>query len=207
MRAGAEVRADGIIKKPFEPHELISIVVKFAEQFEAATPTPACACRWPPAAPEPTQEFALFERRCRMKRRPWCSTWRRIFPRSRRESHSLSPPGKRRQDILPSSQPAEMEVPYSAPQAEAEIATEPAPAPEFVDAIPAPEPPSAPAAETPLVVEEPPAPSPLAPPPPPPAASSIVSRRVGSSNAGAGLHRGAARADLRASQLRSKFAR
>ena len=42
---GAEVRADGIIKKPFEPHELISIVVKFAEQFEAlrppATPAPS----------------------------------------------------------------------------------------------------------------------------------------------------------------------
>ena len=56
---GAEVRADGIIKKPFEPYELISIVVKFADQFEAATsvvPVPAVG----PAAPEHTQEFAAF---------------------------------------------------------------------------------------------------------------------------------------------------
>jgi CheY-like chemotaxis protein len=34
---GAQVRADGIITKPFEPPELISMVVKFAERFEAAT--------------------------------------------------------------------------------------------------------------------------------------------------------------------------
>jgi CheY-like chemotaxis protein len=34
---GANVGADGIIKKPFEARELIAIVVKFAEQFEAAT--------------------------------------------------------------------------------------------------------------------------------------------------------------------------
>ena len=44
MPRGAEVRADGIIKKPFEAQELISIVVKFAEQFEAATRA-SCACR------------------------------------------------------------------------------------------------------------------------------------------------------------------
>ncbi len=36
---GASVKADGIIKKPFESRELISLVVKFAEQFEAATIT------------------------------------------------------------------------------------------------------------------------------------------------------------------------
>src|SRR5208282_4686335 len=40
---GADVRADGIIKKPFEAQELISIVVKFAAQFEAETPTTTAA--------------------------------------------------------------------------------------------------------------------------------------------------------------------
>ncbi|MGO8815497.1 MAG: response regulator [Terriglobia bacterium] len=53
---GAEVRADGIIKKPFDAHELSSLVVKFAAQFEAETPAvaePVAA----PEAPDPTREF------------------------------------------------------------------------------------------------------------------------------------------------------
>ena len=55
---GAEVRADGIIKKPFEARELISIVVKFAEQFESATIAIPEATVAPPPAPEPKEEFA-----------------------------------------------------------------------------------------------------------------------------------------------------
>ena len=55
---GAEVRADGIIKKPFEPHELTSLVVKFAEQFEASQPVTEPAP--PPVAPEPTPDFSAF---------------------------------------------------------------------------------------------------------------------------------------------------
>jgi CheY-like chemotaxis protein len=60
---GAEVRADGIIKKPFEARELIAIVVKCAEQFEAAIPTtvepvasPSVA-EAPLAIPEPTERL------------------------------------------------------------------------------------------------------------------------------------------------------
>jgi len=37
---GAEVRADGIIRKPFEPHELISLVERCAENYEALKPMP-----------------------------------------------------------------------------------------------------------------------------------------------------------------------
>jgi len=55
---GAEVRADGIIKKPFEARELISLVVKFAEQFEAATIAIPAASVAPPPNPEPVEEFA-----------------------------------------------------------------------------------------------------------------------------------------------------
>ncbi len=58
---GAQVQADGRIKKPFEPHELISMVERFAAQFEASlkagntetlqvTPVPL---------PAPTREFFL----------------------------------------------------------------------------------------------------------------------------------------------------
>ncbi len=100
---GAEVRADGIIKKPFEAHELISIVVKFAEQFEAAT-----SPRWLrlPRLTErrsPRRSLSVLVTKSRMIR-PTVGAARGagFFRASRRESHSLSPPGKRRQDILPS---------------------------------------------------------------------------------------------------------
>jgi len=53
---GAEVRADGIIKKPFDAHELSSLVVKLAAQFEAETPALEAPAA-PPEAPEPTREF------------------------------------------------------------------------------------------------------------------------------------------------------
>src|ERR1035438_6492594 len=55
---GTEVRADGIIKKPFEARELISIVVKFAEQYESATMAIPETATAPSPAPEPKQEFA-----------------------------------------------------------------------------------------------------------------------------------------------------
>lgn len=50
---GQEVRADGIIKKPFEPRDLLDTVVKFAEQFEASMAAPA---EPPPPPPEPVRE-------------------------------------------------------------------------------------------------------------------------------------------------------
>ena len=60
---GAQVRADGKIKKPFEPQELISIVAKFAAQFEATVkPESARTVITAPVleAPRvPAPEFAL----------------------------------------------------------------------------------------------------------------------------------------------------
>ncbi len=50
---GANVGADGIIKKPFEARELIAIVVKFAEQFEAATLSVPAKPVAPPPLPDP----------------------------------------------------------------------------------------------------------------------------------------------------------
>jgi CheY-like chemotaxis protein len=50
---GAQVRADGIIKKPFEPQDLIDLVIKFAEKFEADTAPPA----EPQPAPPPPAVF------------------------------------------------------------------------------------------------------------------------------------------------------
>ncbi len=171
---GAEVRADGIIKKPFEPYELISIVVKFADQFEAAmsvAPAPAVA---PPEAPEHTQEFAAFSEA--PEESP--TVVQHMEPDFSAASGGVAfaePAVEEAPVYSPEPQPAEMEVPSAIPQAEAEIDPEPASAPEFVDTLPAPEPQSAvPAAETPLAVEEPPTPSPfvLSPPPPPPTGAS-----------------------------------
>ncbi|HXW13498.1 MAG TPA: response regulator [Terriglobia bacterium] len=57
---GEQVGADGIIKKPFEARDLISMVEKFAEQFEAATVAIRVAPLVSPAKPESTQEFVAF---------------------------------------------------------------------------------------------------------------------------------------------------
>ena len=166
---GAEVGADGIIKKPFEAHDLIAIVVKFAEQCEAAMPAVPAPAVAPTPAPEPTQDFVAFGQE--PDQAP--TVVQHVPPdfSAAPEGVAFAQPGVEEAPGYSSeSQPAEMEVSYSAPQSEAEIVLEPVPAPEFVDTIPAPEPLSAPAAETPLVVEEQPAPSPFAAPPPFPAA-------------------------------------
>ncbi len=161
---GAEVRADGIIKKPFEAQELISIVMKFAEEFEAAT-RPIAAPGVPSAAREPTKEFAFSVEGLDEAPTVVQHVTPDVSPAA--EGVPIAPPAE---DASPEysveSQPDEMEA--SAPQAEAEVVLNLTTAPEFVDTIPASEPPTAPAAETPLVVEEQPAPIPLAPPPPPP---------------------------------------
>ena len=169
---GAEVRADGIIKKPFEPHELISMVEKFAEQFEAATPTVAVP-DVPPTAPEPTPDFAAFSEN--PDETP--TVVQHEAPDFSAVSEGIAfaePAVEEVPQYSTESQPAKMEVPYAEPQTESGIAQELAPAPEFVDTIPASEAPSAPAAETPWVVEEPPAPIPFAVPPPPAPAPSFL---------------------------------
>jgi len=59
---GEQVGADGIIKKPFEARDLVSIVEKFAEQFEAATAAVAvpAAPDGLTATPESAREFPTF---------------------------------------------------------------------------------------------------------------------------------------------------
>ncbi len=157
---GAEVRADGIIKKPFEARELISIVEKFAEQFEAATPTLAA-----PAAvytrPESTKEF-VFSRDMADDTPTVIEHGVPDFSAIAEGVAFTEHAGEEAPGYSPEFPPAKMEVSYSTPSA-AEIATERAPAPEFVDTMPAPEPQSAPAVETPLLVDDPLAPSPLGP--------------------------------------------
>jgi len=63
---GTRVRADGIIKKPFEPGELISTVMKLAAQAEAAapqpeTPQPVVASAEPAAEAPPVEEVPEME--------------------------------------------------------------------------------------------------------------------------------------------------
>src|SRR5208337_5449088 len=50
---GAQVRADGIIKKPFTPQDLITIVTKFTGPGEARAPQPALADALVALSPEP----------------------------------------------------------------------------------------------------------------------------------------------------------
>ena len=163
---GAHVKADGIIKKPFEPEELISLVAKFADLCEAATPTLPLPTVAPPAVPEPAPEFAVSNEN--PEETP--TLLQQAPPDFSTVSEGVAfaePSGEETAGYSTEPQPAEMEVQYAAPQPEAEIPMDSVAAPEFADTIPAPEPPIAPAADTPLVMEEPPAPSPFAPPPPP----------------------------------------
>jgi CheY-like chemotaxis protein len=53
---GARVHADGKVKKPFEPQDLISVVAKFAAQAEAAAPKAEPAM---PAPPPPSPAFEV----------------------------------------------------------------------------------------------------------------------------------------------------
>ncbi|MFZ0964320.1 MAG: response regulator [Terriglobia bacterium] len=164
---GAEVRADGIIKKPFEAHDLISIVVRFAEQCEAESPTIAAAAVEPPATPEFVVSSGESDYAPTVVQQVTPD-----IPAVSEEAAFAEPAREEAPGYYPEAQPAEAEAPYVAPQPEAEIPLEFAPAPEFVDTFPAPEAPSAPAAEIPSVVEEAPAPSLVEPPhlPPPDAA-------------------------------------
>jgi CheY-like chemotaxis protein len=163
---GAQVRADGIITKPFEAQDLIDIVVKFAEQFEAAVPPVPVPAVAPTAAVRSTQEFAAFSE----EPDEMPTVVQQVQPDFSAASEGVAfaePAGEEAPGYSPEPFAAEMEVPPAPPQVEAEIVAEPAPAPEYFDTLPAPEPQSAPAEETPLAVEEPPSHSPYAPPPPP----------------------------------------
>src|SRR5208282_4560995 len=153
---GAQVGADGIIKKPFDPQELISLVVKFAEQCETAAPAaslPAVA----PAAPEPTPEFAISDES--PEEPP--AVVQPAAPDFSAVSEGVAfaeAVGEETPQYSAEPQPAEMEAASVAPEMDPGLIQEPTVAPEVAETAPAPEPPSAPAAEIPLVEEEPPAP-------------------------------------------------
>ena len=160
---GAEVGADGIIKKPFEAHELASIVVRFAEQFEAATSTASTRAFPPPAERETTREFAAF-------REEWDyapTVVQHLEPNFSGAAEGVTfpePTGEAAQEFSPQSRLGETEVPFTPLQAEAESFPEPAPQPS-----------SAVAEEAPSGAEEPYAASPFALPSPPPGACPFVS--------------------------------
>ncbi len=152
---GAHVKADGIIKKPFDPQELISLVVKFADECEAAAPTTAMPAA---ASATPTPEFAIFN-----------DAPEEVAPApapapdfsASSEGVALTEPVAEEPPAYPSEpQPAAAEEPYAAPQPETEAIVEPAVAAEFAEPAPVPEAQSAPADELPAAVEEPVEPSP-----------------------------------------------
>ncbi len=153
---GAHVKADGIIKKPFDAQELISLVVKFADECEAAAPTTAMPAAAPPPPATPAPEFAIFN-----------EAPEEVAPApapdfsASSEGVALAEPVAEEPPTYPSeSQPVAAEEPYAAPQPEAEAIVEPAVAAEFAEPAPVPEAQSAPADELPAAVEESVEPSP-----------------------------------------------
>jgi CheY-like chemotaxis protein len=164
---GAQVRADGIIKKPFDPQELISLVVKYAELGEPAAPTVPPPAVAQPAAPEPAPEFAISNEspeEAPSEVQPAAADFSAVS-----EGVAFAEAtGEETPVYSTEPQPAETEERPVAPETDPGIALEQAAAPEFVDTIPASEPQSVPAAETPSAAEEPPAPSPVETSPPPP---------------------------------------
>ena len=170
---GTHVKADGIIKKPFDPQELISHVVKFAEVCNATAPTLAMPAVAPPVAPEPAPEFAISSEN--PEETP--SVESPVPPdfAAVSEGIAFAEPGVEEAPAYsPEPPPTATEGAYAAPPAEAEIALEPAAAAEFLETIPAAEPQSAPASDSVLGVEEPPAAGPITSPPPPEQTASSV---------------------------------
>ncbi len=149
---GEQVGADGIIKKPFEARDLVSIVEKFAEQFEAATA--AVAVHAAPdgltANPESAREFPTFGEE------PGVAPTIEQHAEPDFSAHAggmafTEPAGEEAHGFSYEPHPDHMDVQSNALPADAAIFPESA----F-------EPPSALAAEQPLAAEAPPAPSPLA---------------------------------------------
>jgi len=135
---GAEVGADGIIKKPFEPQELISIVMKFAEQFEASEATLAVPVA-PPPAPQPAPEFVVSSE----SPDEMPTVVQHVAPDFSAVSEGVAfsePPAEEASGYSMEPRPAEMEAPYPAPDTDPGVVLEPAPAPEYAESTPAPEP-------------------------------------------------------------------
>ncbi len=162
---GTIVKADGIIKKPFDPQELIAMVVKFADECEAAAPTLAMPAVAPPAPPPPAPEFAITNE---PPEEPAPAPAPAPDFSAVSEGVAFAEPAAEEAPAYP-SEPAPESAPelapapepYASPQAEPEAMLEPAVAAEFTE--PAPEAQAAPVEESPLITEEPLEPAPEAP--------------------------------------------
>jgi len=157
---GAQVRADGKIKKPFEPQELISIVAKFAAQFEATVkPESARTVITAPVleAPRvPAPEFALPSEEPPLEEPPPAP--QPVAPDFSAVSEGVAfaePTSEEAPAYSPEHLTAEWQPPLAAPLPEAEVTQAWEPAPEIADVLPAPEQAVAPAAETPVALDQP----------------------------------------------------
>ncbi len=148
---GAEVGADGIIKKPFEAHELASIVTRFAAQFAAASLTHPASAPAPPQR-ETAREFTAFS-----EEPDYAPTVvQHIEPDFSAAAGGVAfaePAAETPPASSAESQPGETEAPFTTRPAETESY-----------AATVHQPPSAFAEETPLAVEDSSAANPSAPP-------------------------------------------
>lgn len=166
---GARVRADGRIKKPFDPEELIATVAKFLAQSEAAAPKPKPAATVV-AAPPPEPSIVL---------EPVDEEPQIVLKGETPDFGALSGGVAFAEPALeetPAAAPEYAPPPGAEPMMEAEISTEAMPAVEIgapaEEQLPAPAAEETPMPAEPVLVEEPAA----AAPEPPPAERTVMFR-------------------------------
>jgi CheY-like chemotaxis protein len=148
---GAQVGADGKIKKPFEPQDLISAVGKYAAQFEAAAKPETAPTVVPP--PAPTPEFALPSEEPDLDETlPMPQPMVPDFSAVSEGVAFAEPASEEAPPNTPEPWPAEGETPPPAPLEPTERWDA---VPDVLAGFPAPEPAAAPPAETPAVLEQP----------------------------------------------------
>ena len=155
---GVQVGADGKIKKPFDPQEIIATVAKFVAQYEAAMKLESSPTLVAAPAPEPVPEFV-------------------VASEEPEEPPQAEPPavpdfsvvseGVAFAQPLPDEAPAYSTEPvvaetktYLSAPLPGEVASASEPPPELAEMFAAPGPDATPAVETPVVREPPPAASP-----------------------------------------------
>jgi len=155
---GAQVRADGKIKKPFEPQELISMVTKFAAQAAAVRPESEpsqITAPYPAVSPESASEFALAREEAPVEEPPQApqpavpdfSAFSEGMPFA--EPTAQEPPA-----YSPEPFPAEWPPPLPPPLEPTERLDT---VPDFIGVPPAPEQAVAPEVEIPAPIQQPPA--------------------------------------------------
>ena len=176
---GARVRADGIIKKPFDAHELAAAVTKLASPFEAETVVMTSPVAEQPIKREPTSEFELASLQPDDASATTPQTAPELAPQAMAEGESLdyaptlvhSPapdfsafsegaaPGEPAVEETPAPQSApqvgEFEMASATPLGDAETIFGQTLSPKFADAFSSAEAQTIPFDETPLAAEEP----------------------------------------------------